>query len=113
MLFLLTLLLVACLLQFSAWGTLRGLCRYFRIEFAQAAVALEMTRWIEPVIVRFRFLGRILGVWLCPDWEEHCPPIVVLDSSLQGAPQDKPARLKIDMLRLRRFDWVLLNKFVN
>lgn len=109
MLFLLTLLLVACLLQFSAWGTSRGLCRYFRIEFATAAIASEFKRWIEPVIVRLRLLERSLGVWLCTDGEGHCPP----DSTLQAALLGKPASLKIDLFRLKRYDWVPLNKFIN
>ena len=115
MLFLLTLLLVAFLMQFSAWGILRTLRQYFRIKFAEAAGGLD-ARLIKPVILRLRCLRCVrqhFGALLCLNWEEHCPPIVVLHFPTRlrrGVRKGQPKDLKIDLSCFRRYDWVLLNE---
>ena len=113
MLFLLTLLLVAFLMQLSAWGILRTLRQYFRIEFAEAANGLEIARLIEPVILRLRCILQHFGALLCLNWKEHCPPIVVLHFPTRlrrGVRKGQPKDLKIDLSCFRRYDWVLLNE---
>ncbi len=116
MLFLLTLLIVACLLQFSVLG-LRGEIRtYFRTEVAELARGLEFARLIEPVIPWLRCILRLFRArqqLLCSYREGYCPPMIVFDSPLRWVREMRsvePAKLKIDWSDTKHDDWVLLNK---
>ena len=87
--------------------------QYFRIEIGEAVRGLEIVRLIEPVILLPRCIWRLLGALLCPCWEEHCAPMVALDSPpllLRRVPKGEPAKLKIDLSHFKRYDWVLLNE---
>ena len=113
MLFLLTLLLVACLLQFSARVSLPAFCQSFRRKYAELLRGLELTRWMKPVTSYRGRVCRHFRALLCPSWEKHSPPIIVLDSPATlwlGVQKVRPKELKIDLSSLRCKDWGLQNE---
>lgn len=112
MLFLLTLLLVACLMQFSAFGPQSRLRRYFRAEFTDAAGGLEMAYSIRPLFLWLCRIQRlILGALQRPRKEEHCVPLVVLSSPpIRAARRDEPTKWEVDPSLFRCCRWLLLNE---
>jgi len=114
MLFLLTLMLIACLMQISAPGALRTLRQNFRGKSAVSVRWLEIARLVEPTVHRLRFTYWRIRAFTCLREEESCLPILLLDSPArfrlqlrQGEYLVKPANLKTELSYFKRFDRVL------